>query len=173
MLGSIISHDLKPLNSMLFPAGAWAITASFMSLFYKLFIRGTCLTDSWNKNTACTFMLQVYDDRLFLPQKWKLPKPVYKKKPVNKNSLHTEVHSFTEQPNLPNVCSIFQIKSEMLFFVIKYVYNKENYFRILTWSFLYIKINCRWLWFDQWNGFCLILRDTFVKTCKVATLQYN
>lgn len=97
---------------------------------------------------------------------------IKKKKPVNKNSLHTEIHSFSELPNLPNMCSIFQIKSEMLFFMMKYVCNK-NYFRIFTWSFLCIKINCRWLWSDQWSGLCLILSDTFVKTCKVATLQCN
>lgn len=52
-------------------------------------------------------MLRVYDDRLFLPQNWKLPSQFIKS--VDKNSAHTKADSFTKQPkpsqqifNFPN-----------------------------------------------------------------------
>ena len=40
-------------------------------------------------------MLQVYYDRLFLPQNWKLPSQFIKS--VDKNSAHTKTDLFTEQ----------------------------------------------------------------------------
>ena len=52
-------------------------------------------------------MLQVYYDRLFLPQNWKPPSQFIKS--LDKNSAHTKADSFTEQPkptqqifNFPN-----------------------------------------------------------------------
>lgn len=104
----IFFHDLKDLNNALVNAVTCAVAEPhFMILSYKLFMRGLPLIDSWNKNVSCTFMLRVYDDRLFLPQNWKLPSQFIKS--VDKNSAHTKADSFTKQPkptqqifNFPN-----------------------------------------------------------------------
>lgn len=81
-------------------------------------------------------MLQVYDDRLFLPQNWKLPSQFIKS--VNKNSPHTEVDSFTENPSLPHIYSISQIKSEMSCYMRSIHILREN---ALDFYFLLLNFN--------------------------------
>lgn len=74
-------------------------------------------------------MLQVYYDRLVLPQTWKLPSQFIRS--VNKNSTHTEVDSFTKQLKPTRHRFIFPNKIRNVLLHEKCLSNKSKYIYFL------------------------------------------
>lgn len=81
-------------------------------------------------------MLQVYYDRLFLPQNGKLPSQFIKS--VNKNSPDTEAHSFTQQPKPTWHIFNFLGKIRNVLPDEKCVWTKSKHFRFL---FFFLSLN--------------------------------
>lgn len=155
-------HDLKDLNNTPFTAVACTIAElHFMVLSYKLFMRGLLL-QTLEINASSTFMLQVYYDRLFLPQNWKLPsqflKYINKKQFSHWNRLIYRatwcIFSF------PNKIRNVQLHDKCV------CYNKSKHF----W-FLFFLLNLNEDEFDEWHVF-RISGDTFAKYLR-SCFQHN